>query len=61
MWFVETRELSQVVGSVLDPLYALLDEPCLVLSIDDVIPELLVVGVIAELLVEDVEVIAFPH
>ena len=54
MWFVEARELSQVVGSVLDPLYALLDESCLVLSIDDVISELLVVGVIAELLIKDI-------
>ena len=42
-----------MVGSVPDPLYALLDESCLVLSIDDVIPELLVVGAVAELLVED--------
>ena len=44
------RELPQVVGPVLDPPYALLDEPCLVLSVDDVIPEILVV----ELIVEDV-------
>ena len=54
MWLVGARELPQVVGSVLDPLYTLLDQSCLVLSMDDVLPELLVVRVTAELLVKDV-------
>ena len=42
-----------MVSSVPDPLNVLLDVPGLGLSIDDVISEQLVVGVIAELLVED--------
>ena len=53
-WSVGARELPQVVGPVLDPLYTLLDEPCLILSMDDMFPELLVVRVVTELLVEDV-------
>ena len=42
-----------MVGSVPDPLNVLLDEPGLSLSMDDMISEQLIVGVIAKLLVED--------
>ena len=43
-----------MVGPVLDPPYTLLDESCLVLSMDDVLPEILVLRVTVKLLVEDV-------
>ena len=43
-----------MVGSVPDPLNVLLNEPGLGLSMDDVISEQLIVGVIAELLIEDI-------
>ena len=53
-------ELSQMVGTVLDSLCALLNEPGHALSLDDVFPDQLVKGVLPELLVKDVQILVFP-
>ena len=46
---LEIRDLSQMIGSVLDPLDAVLDNSNIVLSLDDLVSEQPVVWVGAEL------------
>ena len=49
-----------MVGTILNSLDALLNERGLVLSLDDVLPDQLVKGVLSELLVNDVQILVFP-